>query len=402
VPNEETLASDAAGIAGGRSRVAVVICNWNGGRFLPRALEALAAQGRPADRIIVVDNGSTDGSVAIVRRDYPNVELVELGRNAGFAAANNAGARAARDCDWLVLLNPDAFPEPQWLDELIGAGEARAGVAMVASRMVRAGAPDELDGTGDVYHVSGMAWRRDHGRRAASSEVADTPGEVFSTCGGAAAYRREAFMAAGGFDEDYSSFFEDTDLAFRLRLAGQRCWYAPKAVVHHVGSGTAGEKSDYSVYHGHRNLVWTYAKNMPWPLVLLYLPQHLLLNAVSFGWFTLRGQGRTLWRAKVDAVRGLPRALGKRRRIQASASVTPWKVRAAMNRGLDFYPLWSAIGPEVSRLRERLGRRVLTMRDPSALSTVLVRNAISFIRQRTARAARAARAVKGVRLTCRS
>lgn len=123
------------------------------------------------------------------------------------------------------------------------------------------------------------------------------------------------------------------DLGFRLRLAGYRCLYVPDAVVHHVGSAITGRRSDFTVYHGHRNLVWVFVKNMPGPLFWLYLPQHLLFNLVSILWYTLRGQGRVILRAKWDAIRGLPRVWRQRKAIQAKRKVGAWELRRLMARG---------------------------------------------------------------------
>jgi GT2 family glycosyltransferase len=158
---------------------------------------------------------------------------------------------------------------------------------------------------------------------------------VFAPCAAAALYRRDALVKVGGFDESYFAYLEDVDLGFRLRLAGYRCLYVPDAVVRHVGSATTGgQRSDFSVYHGHRNLVWTYFKNMPWPLFWLYLPQHILLNFVSIVYFALRGQGRVILRAKWDALKGLPRILKERRRIQKSRRVSSSELRRVMTKGL--------------------------------------------------------------------
>jgi GT2 family glycosyltransferase len=320
-----------------RPRVAVIIVNYNGGGFLSQALDSLADQTVPPARVIVVDNASSDGSPELVRSRYPSVEVLQLGRNAGFAAANNAGVQEVDDCEWVALLNPDAFPRSKWVEELLKSASNRPDCSLFASRMLCAGQPDVLDGTGDLYHVSGIGWRRDHGKPAAESQTADVAGEVFSTCAGAGLYRRSAFLEVGGLDEDYFAYYCDHDLAFRLRLRGHRCWYVPDAVVLHVGSGTAGVASDFGVYYGHRNLVWTFAKNMPWPLALAYLPQHLLVNALSVAMISARGQSRAILRAKRDALRGLPGVIRKRRELQRRRKVSSSELRGAMETGLAAY-----------------------------------------------------------------
>jgi GT2 family glycosyltransferase len=312
-------------------RAAALVVNWNAGRLLDRCLAALFAQTVPLTAVVVVDNGSDDGSADGLEHRFPGVRVLRPGRNLGFAAANNLAAAAVPEAEWIALVNPDAFPEPGWLAAIARAAAAHPAYSFFASRLVSARDPRRLDGTGDVYSASGLAWRRDHGRPVAEAPAAAS--EVFSACAAAALYRRDAFLEVGGFDESFFCYFEDVDLAFRLRLAGHRCLYVPDAVVHHVGSALTRRGSDFAVYHGHRNLVWTYVKDMPWPLVLTCLPQHLLLNLVSLAWFTLRGQPRAIFRAKWDAVRSLPRVLAARRSVQGRAAGRARDVRDAFTPG---------------------------------------------------------------------
>jgi GT2 family glycosyltransferase len=315
--------------------VAVIVVNANGGDLLDRALRAVAEQTLPPRRVLVVDNASTDGSVDRLEQRYPSVEVLRLDQNVGFGAANNIAVRAAWDCEWVALLNPDAFPEPRWLEVLIEAARSEPEYSFFASRLLLADDPETLDGTGDVYHVSGLAFRRDHGRPVGS--VARLEAEVFSPCAAAAMYRRSQFLDAGGFDERYFAYLEDLDLGFRLRLAGHRCLYVPASTVLHVGSPTTGRTSDFSVFHAQRNMVWTYAKNMPTPLVWLYLPEHLLVNLLALAAYSVRGQARVVWRAKRDALRDLPRVVAERRRLQANRRADPWQLRRLMGRGLEAF-----------------------------------------------------------------
>lgn len=317
-------------------RVAVVVVSYNPGPHLARCVEALGAQTRAPHRVIVVDNGSGDGSLARLGGLAGEREIVALGRNTGFAAASNEGIERAADCDWVALLNPDAFPEPGWLEALVARACERPEVALLASRQLMADDPSRLDGAGDVYAVSGLAWRRFFGRPAAG--LALEAGEVFSPCAAAALYRRDALEEAGGFDERFFCYFEDVDLAFRMRLRGHRCLYVPEAVVRHVGSAASGRHSAFSLYHGHRNLVWTWWKNMPAALLAAYLPPHLALNVVSLVHFAARGLLRPVLRAKRDALRGLPAVLRQRRRVQASRRASVADLRRVMAGG------WKALG----------------------------------------------------------
>lgn len=317
------------------TRVAAVIVNLDGGGLVERALHALERQTvRPA-RVIVVDNASTDGSPDAIAQGHPDVELVPLEENVGFAAANNLAVRMAEDCGWVALLNPDAFPEPAWLERLLDAAARRPEYAFFGSRLVKADRPAELDGAGDAYHVSGIAWRRHHGRPAAGRALVEE--EVFSPCAAAALYRRDAFLEVGGFDESYFCYYEDNDLALRLRLRGHRCLYVPDAVAHHVGSAIAGAVSDFTLFHSYRNLIWTYVKGMPPLLFWLYLPQLVLVNAALLAALILRGRPGVLLRAQRAALRDLRRVLHQRREVQEGRVVSAFEVRRVMARGLRAY-----------------------------------------------------------------
>ncbi len=318
-------------------RIAVIIVNLNSGADLRRSLEAVERQTVTPEAAYLVDNGSTDGSADDAEARFPWLEVIRLGRNAGFAAANNIAVRRA-DTEWVALLNPDAFPEPDWLARLIEAADADPGCASLSSRLMLAGSDGVLDGEGDSYGVNGFAWRRHHGRHIDSPATGtEAPEEVFSACAAAALYHREVFLDAGGFDERYFCYLEDIDLGFRLRLRGERCLHVPRAVVHHVGSAVTGRASDFSVYHAQRNIVWTFAKDMPAPLLLLYLPQHLLLNLLALVWYSLHGQARTIFRAKRDAARGLPAVRAQRRASQASRKVPASALRRHMVKGLQAF-----------------------------------------------------------------
>ncbi len=211
--------------------------------------------------------------------------------------------------------------EPQW--------------AALGSCLLLDGSDGLLDGTGDVYHVSGFAWRRDHRRPA--GEAPRGREEIFAPSAAAALYDRGAFIALGGFDERWFCYLEDVDLGFRLRLRGLRCVHVPDAVVRHVGSSTTGRESAFQVYHSQRNLVWTWWKDMPAPLLWLYLPQFLLVNALMTAWFVRRGQGRAVLSGKWDALRGLRGVLASRREVQRGRTVPVAQLRRSMAQGLSAY-----------------------------------------------------------------
>jgi len=312
--------------------VAVLIVNWNGADLLRRCLESLEKQRRPADQIVVVDNASSDDSLVRAAGSLTRVSLVRLKENVGFARANNIAAREAKNADVLALLNPDAFADPGWLEALVAAAEREPAIAMFASQMLLASDPERLDGAGDSYHVSGRAWRNAHGKFRNCWASVDT--EVFAPCAAAALYRRTPFDEVGGFDEHYFCYFEDVDLGFRLRLRGHKCLYVHSAMVEHVSSALSGYRSDFAVYHGERNAVWTFFKNMPSGLLWLYLPQHLLLNLAALIYYPWRGQGGVVLKAKFDALRGIREVLKRRRVVQRSRRASAWTLRSAMLRGV--------------------------------------------------------------------
>lgn len=303
------------------NRISVIIVNWNGERFLERCLTALMTQTVKPHEIILLDNASSDRSLEIARR-FPLVRLIALDQNTGFARGNNLAIEAASVAsEWIALINPDAFAEPRWLEALLVAAESNPEFDVFGSKLVNAVDPMLLDGAGDAYHVSGLVWRIGHGMSALAAMERER--EVFSPCAAAALYRRSILLKLGGFDADYFCYVEDVDLGFRLRLAGYRCLYVPQSVVHHVGSGTTGgQHSDFALYHGHRNLVWTFVKDMPGVLFWLLLPLHVLLNLVSIIWFASRGWGGVIWRAKRDALVGLPKMWHKRQEIQKTRIVS--------------------------------------------------------------------------------
>jgi GT2 family glycosyltransferase len=296
----------------------------------------VAAQTKRPDRIVIVDNHSSDATLDVVRQASAAlglpVEIIQNPVNRGFASANNTGVLGLGGCDWVALLNPDAFPEPGWLAALGAAASRHPEAGSFASRLMREGAPGVLDGAGDEYHVTGLVWRSGHGRRIEEVPEALTERPVFAACAAAALYRRDAWLTAGGLDERYFCYVEDVDLGFRLQLRGLPCWYVPDAVAAHVGSASAGTGSVFSVYHGHRNLAWTFAKDMPSPLVWRYLPGHVAMTIVAIAWFTLRGRGGAILRAKRDALAGLAPALRARRAVQASRVVPAAALRARLNR----------------------------------------------------------------------
>lgn len=314
-------------------QVVVIIVTWNSGRYLLDCLTALSNQSISKFKVLIVDNDSNDKFLfGQVRTVFPLAECISLKSNLGFAAANNYGVSKASEFDYIALLNPDTKPHRDWLKNLLIAAEQYPGCAAFGSHMVSMDSPEFLDGIGDEYHTSGRVWRKGH-LKACKHNYPEVS-EIFSPCAAAALYRRSAFVAANGFDADFFCYVEDVDLGFRLRLLGYKCLYINNAIVWHAGSTTTGGKHSYfSIYFGHRNLVWTFVKNMPNPLMYIYIPQHLLLNIVSLIWLSLRGHTKAVFRAKWDAIKGLPKIWRKRQAIQSRRIASCGDLLRVMQRG---------------------------------------------------------------------
>ncbi len=314
--------------------VAVIVVNFNGGKYLQRCLATIDGQSRRPEYVVVVDNASDDGSLDEARARFPAYRYVANAANVGFAAANNQAFElcAGLGVEYVALLNPDAFAAPEWLSTLLAAAAADHDCASWASCLLRADAPTEVDGLGDAYHVCGAAWRRRHGKPLDIAWLVDC--DVFCACAAAALYRLDAVRAIGGFDEDLFCYMEDVDLGFRLRLMGYGCRLVAAARVEHVGSGLTGVRSAFATYHGQRNLVWVFVKNMPTTLLWLMLPLHLALNTVMIFVCALRGQFGVAMRAKVDALKGFGDLPAKRRAIQSMAIAPTRAIWRALDKSI--------------------------------------------------------------------
>lgn len=310
-------------------RVVAIVVNYNSGPLLAECLAGLLAQSRPADRIVVVDNASSDDSLDDFERRFPTVDLLRQNSNLGFAAANNLAVRADPTADWLALVNPDAVPRPDWLAELLAAAEQHPECASLASLTLNASRPEEIDGAGDAYHASGLAWRSGHGQLLSNWQPRSW--QCFSACAAAALYRAAVWNQLGGLCEDYFCYHEDVDLGFRLRLAGHDCRLVPAAIALHHGSAITGLDSEFSLFHGHRNLVWTFFRNMPWPLLLLLAPAHLLAQLYLVLGYRRRGKAGPVVRAFARGWAGLPQHWRERRAIQRQRKASTLAIARALN-----------------------------------------------------------------------
>ncbi len=314
--------------------VSIVIPNFNGRHLLADCLESIRCQTYPHREVIVVDNGSTDGSVDWLRREFPDVRVIALPTNRGFAGGCNVGIRAARG-EFIVTLNNDVYLEPTWLEEMVRVATGRADVGMVAARMLFSHNPCLVDSAGISVDRAGLAWHLNGG---SSNDLIEDEREVFGPCGGAALYRRALFDDVGTFDEDFFCYLEDVDLAWRAQAAGWRCLYAPRARAFHHHSSTAVEDSPFKRFHLGRNKVWLIAKNYPSPAVWLYLPMILLYDVVGLLGMLLftRGGGRSFearlasLAGRLAGLVGIGSSLAKRKDAHARQRVPGWRVLSQM------------------------------------------------------------------------
>jgi GT2 family glycosyltransferase len=299
-------------------RVAVVVPNRDGRRWLPGLLDALRAQTRAAERIVVVDDGSRDDSVQWLRDHAPDAVVIARPSSGGFAAAVNTGMDACADCDAVALVNTDVVLEPDWLARTAAVLEAVPEAGSVACKMVGMDDPGLIDDAGDTLRRDGVCEQRGRGRRDRGQF--DAPGEIWGACAGAALYRRRAVVEVGGFDESYGMYLEDVDLALRLRLAGWTCRYEP-AVARHAGGGS-GAPVGYWVARNSLVLAFRWFP-AEWAPYVAYRHASWLVGAARRG----RGPLRDHMRGLGDGLRVLPRAVRARRGVGGTQ-------RAAMERAV--------------------------------------------------------------------
>lgn len=323
--------------------VTIIVVTYNSARWLARMVKALEAQSEKRWRLVVIDNASNANERPAQTSLPAGSILIQSEINMGFAAANNRAA-AQSDTPYLALLNPDAFPEPGWLAALISTASRFPEAAAIGSTQLRADHHGVFDGTGDVVHVCGIAYRSSFGRRRKSTPPL---GETFAACAAAMLVRRDAFIGAGGFDESYFCFFEDVDLCFRLRLLGGIILQSPEAVVAHVGGGASSNSSGFAEFHGARNRLWTFIKCMPGPLLWPLLPAHLIATAIVASLAPLRGRGLDGWRGIIAGLSNLEPIWASRRHIQRTRKASVGDIAAALT--------WS---PDVLITRRAVYRKV--------------------------------------------
>ena len=269
--------------------VSVVIPNFNGIAFLDSVLASLEGQTLSNFEVILVDNGSTDGSCSFVTANYPWVHLIELSENFGFCGAVNAGIRAAK-APYVLLLNNDTEVKEDFVEEMLAAIRRHKNAFSCGARMVQYHDRDRLDDVGNYYCALGWSFARGRGKDIHAYETED---KIFSACAGAAIYRKKIIEKIGYFDEEHFAYLEDTDIGYRARIYGYENWYAPKAIVYHVGSGTSGSRyNQFKTRYSSRNNIYLIYKNMPLLQIILNLPFLAVGFIIKILFFAVKGMGK--------------------------------------------------------------------------------------------------------------
>lgn len=296
-------------------RFSIIIPNWNGERFLEACLDSLRKQSFQDFAAIVVDNASSDNSLRLLTDHYPEVAVIRLERNTGFACAVNAGIAASKS-PLIALLNNDTETDPEWLASLDSAAKSHPEAAFFASKMLDFKSRQIIDSCGNGMSWSGKAYKIGEGET--DGEAWNQKRFVFGACAGAAAYRAELFEKIGPFDETFVTYLEDVDIDFRAQLAGFRCLFVPEARVYHIGSATSGKGSKFGFRMGVKNHFHLIAKNYParflWRSIgkLVYAELRLIAAAIRDGYLAAYLEGA--W----AAARESGHAMQERRQIQSA------------------------------------------------------------------------------------
>lgn len=284
--------------------VLVVIPNWNGKKLMDAPLKALADQSCKPD-VLVVDNGSSDGSAAYIKKNYKGVSLLELDKNQGFAGGVNRGIEYAieNNYDFVALLNNDAKPDKDWVKSLRNGFESKPEVGIATSKML---AEDgTIDSTGECLSKWGLAFPRGRGETDRGQYDKDESALIFGASGGATMYKTELFNAIGLFDEDFFAYYEDIDLSFRAQLMGWKVAYARNAVVHHKIGSTSSRLAGFRTYHSLKNQSLMLLKNTPRRILFgvswrfLIAKTGFFIQACRRGelWPALKGELHAIWLA---------------------------------------------------------------------------------------------------------
>lgn len=269
--------------------VSVIIPNFNGKQYLKNCLDAMKRQVYRDFEVILVDNGSEDGSADYVREHYPEVHVLTLQENRGFCGGVNAGIQAS-ESPYVVLLNNDTIAEKYFLKNLVSFMKEHPGTFSCQAKMLKLQDRDKIDDAGNYYCALGWAFADGKGKPETRY---NRERRVFSACAGAAIYDKRLLEKTGLFDEVHFAYLEDLDIGYRARLLGYENWFCPKARVYHVGSGTSGSRYNlFKVRYSSRNNIYMIYKNMPLLQIIWNFPLLFLGFSCKALFFARKGFGR--------------------------------------------------------------------------------------------------------------
>lgn len=307
--------------------VSLIIVNYNGLHLLKGCLDSLRLQTFRDFEIIVVDNASRDGSGDYIAANFPEIKLVSLPHNIGFAGANNEGLKQAEG-EFIALLNNDAEADRDWLRNLADAMARNPAVGICASKMLVYGT-EVIDSAGDGFATNLKGFKRGEGQPA---DQYSNEEYVFGACAGAALYRKTMLDEIGFFDESFFLLHEDTDLNLRAQLAGWKVLYVPSALVFHKVRSSIGTMSDMAVYYSLRNSEFVRIKNIPLMLFVRYLPLYIAGTILDFLYFSLKhGKPLLFFKAKIDVIKMMKIMLGNRSEIMALKKVNDGYLRGILS-----------------------------------------------------------------------
>lgn len=272
-------------------KVCVIIPNWNGKKHLEKCLQSLRDQTYTNYEIMIVDNGSTDNSVSYLQKNFPEVIILKLDRNVGYSVAINTGLIHS-DSKYVVALNNDTIVQPEWLSELIIVAESNGQIGSCQSKILSLSNPSVIDAVG--LSVDNRGNPKQEGYLSKDKGQYNKIREVFGACSAAVIYRRQALIQVGLFDRDFFAYCEDIDIAVRLRIAGWKCMYVPKAIVYHIGSATGRDKSPFKTYLLQRNNYFYRVKNFSINAILKYLLEKPLTITLTITRYCISGESHLI------------------------------------------------------------------------------------------------------------
>lgn len=284
--------------------VSIIIPNYNGEKFLGSCLESISKQSFKKFEVIIIDNASTDNSIDIIEKykDILDIYLIKNNENIGFAKAVNMGIKYAKK-KYVFLLNNDVKLDSKIIEKLYNCITKNQNIFSVQSKMIQYHNRDKIDDAGDEYTILGWTCKTGNNK---SSKLFNEPREIFSSCAGAAIYRKDILEKIGLFDENFFAYMEDVDIGYRARIHGYQNVYCPDAICYHVGSATTGSKyNEFKIKLAARNNIYVPYKNMPLPQIIVNLPFLFIGFLIKWIFFSFKGYGKVYLNGVVEGLRTL-------------------------------------------------------------------------------------------------